>query len=189
VSMCLAVAGEWSMVKKNADKMNGRLSFSTGFAQAESAVSRNDGLQRLLRSVDEKTGKKPLGGVRVEGLKMADGKRVPILCNRGFVMTGGALQALLQSGNQLCLQRFGASGEQAAQQLPDYRLPGKGLEGMSARLGDDANVEHDVLLMVYIGKVLLAGSVEDVYEVLDGESPAYTLISKALSDWQSKREG
>jgi len=189
VSLCLAVAGEWSMPEKNTDKMNGKLTFSAGFAQAESAVSRNDGLQRLLRSVDEKTGRKPLGSVRVEGLKMADGKSVPILCNRGFVITGSALHALSQSGKQLCLRPFSVSAAQAGQQLPGYRLPGAKLEGMSAQLGDDAKVEHDLVLMVNIGKVLLAGSVEDVFEVLDGDNPAYTLISKALPDWQGNGRG
>ncbi len=190
VCMCLAAGGEWSMSGNKGNALNGnllkgKLAFSPGFAQAESAVSRNDGLERLLRSIDERSGRKPLGSVRVDALKMADGKSVPILCNRGFVITGTALKGLSQSARQWHLQRFSVSTAQLGQQLSAYHLPGGKLEGVSAQLGEEAKVDTNVLLMVNVGKVLLAGSVEDVFEVLDTGNPVHTLISAALPGWQA----
>jgi len=200
VSMCLAShdvnsgvdgdanssvdSGEWLIPAKKEAVLKGTLAFSSSFAQAESAVSRNDGLQRLLCSMDERTGRKPLGRVRVDALKMADGKSGPVLCNRGFVLTGNALQTLSQSGRQWHLRRFSASASQAEQQLSGYHLPGGKLKGVSAQLGEATDVKIESLLMVHLGKVLLAGSVEDIFEVLDMDNPASKLIADALPSWQ-----
>ena len=184
VSMCLAVMGEWSIARQSEGGPGGRLAFSQGLAQAKSAVSRNDGLRRLLLSFDARDGKRPLGSVRVEAIKMADGKSIPILCNRGFAVTGSALQSLMASSAELHMQGFQAPGEEVVGSLAGFRLPGGRLEGFLVYIVDSAGAETENHLLLRIGKVLLGTTVEDVYEIMDPEAPGYRPLSEAISRWQ-----
>jgi len=184
VSMCLAVCGDWSIAKQLDDAPAGRLAFSQGLAQAKSAVSRNDGLRRLLLSFDARDGKRPCGGVRIESIKMADGKNIPILCNRGFALTGTALQSLLASTAQVQLQGFESADEAA--ELPAFaafRLPAGRAEGYTVHVVGESGVEVEMNLLLRIGKVLLGTTVEDVYEVLDHEAPGFKALNDALPGW------
>jgi len=184
VSMCLAVCGNWSIAKQIDNAPAGRLAFSQGLAQAKSAVSRNDGLRRLLLSFDARDGKRPCGGVRVENIKMADGKSIPILCNRGFALTGSALQALLASTAQVNMQGFQSRDEDAAlQAFAAFRLPGGRAEGYAVHVVGESGAEVDVHLLLRIGKVLLGTTVEDVYEVMDHEAPGFKALNDALPGW------
>jgi len=186
VSMCLAVMGDWSNVKQIDNAPVGRLAFSQGLAQANSAVSRNDGLRRLLLSFDARDGKRPPGGVRVESIRMADGKSIPILCNRGFALTGSALHSLLASTAQLQMQGFQSPLEDAA--LPAFaafRLPAGRAEGFVVHVVGAAGAEPETHILLRIGKVLLGTNVEDIYEVLDHEAPGYRALNDALPRWLS----
>jgi len=184
VRMGLAMLGEWSMPEHGDSALAGRLAFSPGLAQAESAVGRNDGLHRLFSSFDARDSKRPIGLVRVEAMKMANGKSIPILCNRGIVMTGSALQALSAASAELHMQAFQAPAEQAAQQLPAYRLPGGRIEGVVLHVLGAGGVEADTHVLLRIGKVLLGKTVEDIYEVMDTDSQGGIALSKGLSRWQ-----
>jgi len=188
ISMCLAVHGEWAIAKQVETGLGGRLAFSRGLAQAKSAVSRNDGLRRLLLSFDERDGKRPLGGVRVETMKMADGKRVPILSNQGFALTGSALQALRASTAELHMQAFQAPENAAVQGLTGFRLPGGRPEGFLLHVVGGAEAETDTHLLLRIGKALLGTSVEGIYEVMDPEGPGYKPLSEASTRWLGSAE-
>lgn len=186
VSMCLAVMGDWSIARPIDHAPAGRLAFSQGLAQAKSAVSRNDGLRRLLLSFDARDGKRPPGGVRIETIRMADGKGLPILCNHGFALTGAALHSLLASTAQLRMAAFRSPPEDAA--LPAFsafRLPGGRAEGFIVHMSGGAGVEAEMYLLLRIGKVLLGKSVEDIYELLDHDAPGYRALNDALPRWLS----
>ncbi|MDX8392508.1 MAG: hypothetical protein R8K53_08100 [Mariprofundaceae bacterium] len=184
VCMCMAARGAWSVAQKTDAKLTGTLAFSSGLAQAESAVGRNDGLQRWLSTLDAQDGRKVIGDVRVEAMNMADGKGVPVLYNRGFMLTGSAVQGLVAFAKRLQMRKFRASGEQVAQQLPGYRWPGAKLEGISLHAGEASGVDTELLLLVHHGKVLLGASVEDVFELMDAQNPAYALLVGAVPVWQ-----
>jgi hypothetical protein len=185
VSMCLAAMGEWCIARPPEAGTGGRLAFSQGLAQAESAVSRNDGLRRLLLSIDSRDGKRPLGGVRIEAMRMADGKSIPILCNRGFALTGSAVQSLLASSARLHLQNFSAPEGEMPAPLNGFRLPGGRIAGFLLHVVDDAGGETETHILLHIGKVLLGTSVEDVYEVMDPHAPGYAPLAQALTRWQA----
>ncbi|MDQ6966164.1 MAG: hypothetical protein Q9M23_04485, partial [Mariprofundaceae bacterium] len=184
VSMCLAVCGDWSIAKQIDNAPAGRLAFSQGLAQAKSAISRNDGLRRLLLSFDVREGKRPGGGVRIESIKMADGKTIPILCNRGFALTGSALQSLLASTAQVKMQGFQSKDEDAALQVfAAFRLPGGRAEGYAVHGVGESGAEVDVHLLLRIGKVLVGTTVADVDAVMAHEAPGLKALNDALPGW------
>jgi len=183
VAMCLAQLGDWSIARRSDAEFAGRLAFSRGLAQAKSAVSRNDGLHRLLLSFDARDAKRPLGHARVDVMKMADGKSIPILCNRGFVLTGSALQSLLASSAELHMQGFKAPAEDATPSLSGFRLPGGRPEGFLVHVVDNAGAETDTYVLLRIGKALLGTSVEDIYEIMAPESPGYKPLEAAVPHW------
>jgi len=183
VSMCLALLGDWSIARQSEAGFGGRLAFSRGLAQAKSAAIRNDGLRRLLQSFDARDGKRPLGKVRLDAMKMADGKSIPILCNRGFVLTGSAMKALSEASAQLHMQRFKAQAEDSMPSLSAFRIPGGLPEGFLVHVVDSAGAETETHLLLRVGKALLGTTVEDIYEVMDPETPGYKPLSEALPRW------
>lgn len=186
VSMCIAQLGDWSVARQLENAPAGRLAFSQGLAQAKSAVSRNDGLRRLLLSFDARDGKRPPGGVRVENIRMADGKSIPILCNRGFSLTGTAMQALLASSAQLNFQSFRAPDDSAdSPGFTAFRLPGGCAEGFLMHVAGVAAAESETHVLLRIGKVLLGTSVEDIYEVMDPHAPGYNMLANGAPGWLS----
>ncbi|MDQ6987935.1 MAG: hypothetical protein Q9M25_09045 [Mariprofundaceae bacterium] len=184
VGMCLAVRGDWSMAQKQDVQLAGKLAFSPGLAQAESAVGRNDGLQRLFSRIDAQHGRQALGDVRIESLATVDGKSVPVLYNRGFIITGSAVQGLVPFAKRLRMRKFRASAEQMQQKLSAYRWPGGKLEGISLYAAAAPSGDAELLLLLHVGKVLLGAGVEDIFELMDPQNPAYALIADALSAWQ-----
>ena len=172
-SMCLAAGGEWLVSGqkegREADALKFGLAFSPAVAQAVSAVCRNEGLFRLLARQDREQGRKQIGAARIEALKMADGKDIPVLCNRGFVVTGSALRGIVADA-AVRARRFAVEGGATAEKWRDYHWPGDKLRGVVLENSDAAD-DGQALALLFIGKVVLAGSVEDVFEVLAYEHP------------------
>jgi len=184
VSMCIALMGDWDFVRyevKSNDVVT--VAFSLAVAQADSGVSRDCGVGRLIAYRDHHSGRKPLGGVRVEKLESGTGQSVQVLYNNGIALTGSAVGELTGAmRHRASVREFRVDPKQKEAVLSGYRHFGDGLELICiVPNGEDENP----LLLVKAGRPCLAGVDLDVYELLDKETkPARLIYSEGLNRWK-----
>ncbi len=183
VSMCVALMGDWDFIRyegKGSDAVT--LAFSLAVAQADSGISRDCGVGRLIAYRDHKTGRKPLGGIRVEKLDSGTGQSAQVLYNNGIALTGsavGELTAVMR--HRASVREFRVDPKSAEAVLSEYRYLGDGIELICMIPNGD---EENPLLLVKSGRPCLAGVDIDLYELLDKDTkPARLILTEGLSRW------
>jgi len=184
VSMCMALMGDWNFVRlenKGSDSMT--IAFSLAVAQADSGVSRDCGVGRLIAYRDHKFGCKPLGGVRVEKLDAGTGQSVQTLYNNGIALTGSTVAELTASmRHRASVKELRVDPKAADAVLSKYRYFGDGLELICIVPNGD---EDNPMLLVKAGRPCLAGVDIDVYELMDKDSSGAKLIlTEGLNRWK-----
>lgn len=184
VSMCIALMGEWVFVRhENKGSEDVRIAFSLAVAQADSGVSRDCGVGRLIAYRDHHSGKKPLGGVRVERVESGSGQSVQVLYNNGIALTGLAVGELTGTmRHRASVREYRVDPKAFAEVLAEYRHAGEGMELIAiVSKGEESNP----LLLVKAGKPCLAGVDIDLYELLDKDTrPARLIYTEGLSRWR-----
>lgn len=184
VSMCIALMGEWNFVKhdiKGQDDV--KVAFSLAVAQADSGVSRDCGVGRLIAYRDHNAGRKPLGGIRVERVESGSGQSVNVLYNNGIALTGSAVGELTGSmRHRASVREYRVDPKSFESVLSGYRYAGEGLELIVIVPSGD---EEGTLLLVKAGRPCLAGVDIDLFELLEKESkPAQLIVSEGMSRWR-----
>jgi len=183
VSMCAALMGDWDFVRhehKGGDPVT--LAFSLAVAQADSGVSRDCGVGRLIAYRDHASGRKPLGGIRVEKVDSGTGQSVQVLYNNGIALTGSIVGELTSAmRHRASVREFRVDSKQVEALLSDYRHSGDSLELICIVPNGEAD---NPLLLVKAGRPCLAGVDIDVYELLDrGSKPAQLIYTEGLNRW------
>lgn len=182
VSMCLTMMGDWSFVRFE-DKERGAVNFAFGLAvaQADSGVSRDSGVGRLIELRDRKAGQKGAGNVRVEAVDVGGGQPISLLYNHGFALTAPAVAEISSAfRNRAKVREFRVARGDAQAVLSEYRLSGDLHLVCILPHGEDARM----MTFMRVGKPALAGVDVDMYELLDFHSQAARLIeTKGLESW------
>ena len=183
VSMCITLVGDWAFARYQ-DREKRSLSFAFGLsvAQADSGVSRDCGVGRLMAYRDDKAGRAPLGGVRVETLDSGTGKSAQVLYNNGLALTAQAVGELTASmHHKASIREFKLDQKDAEALLSGYRYSSNGFELIVIAPRSD---ENNPMLLVKVGRPCLAGVDIDLYELLDSDSkPAQLIVSEGLLRW------
>lgn len=184
VSMCVALMGEWDFVRyesKGSDAIT--LAFSLAVAQADSGVSRDCGVGRLIAYRDHKSGRKPLGGVRVETLESGTGQSAQVLYNNGIALTGSAVGELTATmRHRASVREFRVDAKSADSVLSEYCRFSDGLELICIVPNEG---DENTLLLVKLGRPCLAGVDIDLYELLDKDTKSAQLIlTEGLDRWK-----
>ena len=184
VSMCIALMGDWDFVRhepKGHDAIT--MAFSLAVAQADSGVSRDCGVGRLIAYRDHKFGLKPLGSVRVEKVDSGTGQSVQVLYNNGIALTGSAAGELTGAmRHRASVKEFKVDPKAVESVLSGYRYYGDGLELICIIPNGD---EDNPMLLVKAGRPCLAGVDIDLYELFDKDStPARLILTEGLNRWR-----
>jgi len=183
VSMCMSLVGDWAFAryeKKGGETVS--FAFGLSVAQADSGVSRDCGVGRLIAYRDHKAERKPLGGVRVEQLDSGAGQSAQVLYNNGLAITGSAVADLTASmRHRASIREFRLDHSETEALLSDYRYFGNGLELIAII----PNGEESPILLVKAGRPCLAGVDVDLYELLDKDAkPAQLILEEGLNRWR-----
>jgi len=184
VSMCIALMGEWDFVQHETKGHEDiKIAFSLAVAQADAGVSRDCGVGRLIAFRDHHSGKKPLGGVRVERVESGSGQQVQVLYNNGIALTGSAVGELTGSmRHRSSIREYRVDPKAYAEVLSEYRYYGDGLELIAIIPSGD---EEGTLLLAKAGKPCLAGVDIDLFELLGKETKSARLIfNEGLGRWR-----
>jgi len=184
IPACMALAGEWSLCQL---EMGGygmqRLASCAAVAQANAGVAHDGGVGRLIEQRDAQQRLKGLGDLRIEQLELSAELSIPLLYNRGFALTAPVLGDL-QTGTrkkaqveELHLERAQVQG-----QLAGYRLPTGKFDLIS--LVPVGREDDPPLMIVRIGKALLAGSEMELFELFDSDEPVAKTLRTALPNWR-----
>jgi len=184
VSMCAALMGDWDFVRyegKGNDAVT--LAFSLAVVQADSGVSRDCGVGRLIAYRDHKAKRKPLGGVRVEQLESGTGQSAQVLYNNGIALTASVVAELTSTmRHRASVREFNVDEKSAEAVLSEYRYFTDGLELLCITQNGD---EENPLLLVRAGRPCLAGVDIDLYELLDKDTkPAQLILTEGLNRWR-----
>ncbi|MCF7822369.1 MAG: hypothetical protein K9M17_08035 [Mariprofundaceae bacterium] len=183
VSMCIAMVGDWDFASYQ-PKGKGAVSFAFGLsvAQADAGISRECGVGRLVAYRDEKSGREPLGGVRVEKVDSGTGKSVQALYNNGFALTASAVGDLTASmHHKASIREFKPDQQRAESVLSGYRYFSDGFELIVISPRSD---ESSPILLAKVGTPCLAGVDTGLYELLDKDSrPAQLILAEGLNRW------
>lgn len=184
VSMCVALMGDWDFVRyesKGSDTVT--LAFSLAVAQADSGVSRDCGVGRLIAYRDHKSGRKPLGSVRVERLESGTGQSAQVLYNNGIALTGSAVGELTATmRHRASVREFRVDPKSADAVLSEYCGFSDGLELICIVPNEG---DENTLLLVKLGRPCLAGVDIDLYELLDKDTKSAQLIlTDGLDRWR-----
>jgi hypothetical protein len=158
------------------------MAFSLAVAQADSGVSRDCGVGRLIAYRDHKFDCKPLGGVRVEKVETGTGQSVQVLYNNGIALTGSAVGELTGAmRHRASVKELRVDPKSVETLLSEYRYFSDGLELICIIPNGD---EENPLLLVKAGRPCLAGVDIDLYELMDKDSaPARLILKEGLSRW------
>ena len=182
-SMCISLVGDWAFAKYQA-KGKEAVSFAFGLsvAQADSGISRDCGVGRLIAYRDGKSGREPLGSVRVEPLDSGTGQSVQALYNNGLALTASAVGELTASiHHKASIREFKLDHQDAESLLSGYRYSSGGFEFIAITPRSD---ENSTILLVKVGRPCLAGVDVDLYELLDRDAkPAQLIVSEGLRRW------
>jgi len=184
LSMCLSLIGDWTFVKHEHAKLGTlTMAFALSVAQADAGVSRDCGVGRLIAYRDHKSGRRPLGGIRVETVDSGVGQNVQMMYNNGFALTTAALAELTSAlRNKHSIREYRVDYAQARTALADFRFPSGQLDLVAIQ--DTRDRETPPHLLLKVGKPCVAGVDVEIFEALDGETAAAKAIINALPQWR-----
>jgi len=184
LSMCMDMTGEWLFTESDHARLGRqKIAFSLAIPQVDAGVFRASSVERLMNARDRKQGLKPVGGVNVEPVPIADGQTLQLLHNAGFAMTGAAMMELTRVLNQRAsIRGVHPALKEVGTVLDGYRLPPGGLDLLVIqRFG--AESEPPWVLMK-VGKPALAGVDVDLFELLDDDRAATRcIVEQGLLRW------
>jgi hypothetical protein len=181
--MCITLAGDWAFASyQGKGKEAVSFAFGISVAQADAGISRDCGVGRLIACRDDKSGREPLGGVRVEQMDSGTGKSAQVLCNNGFALTASAVGDLTASmHHKASIREFKPDHQDVESLLSGYRYFSDGFELIVITPRSD---ENSSILLVKVGRPCLAGVDVDLYELLDKDAqPAQLILSEGLKRW------
>jgi len=182
-SMCMTMMGEWTVVDYKHKKFGSiRVASGLAVAQADAGIAHDTGVAQIIAWRDHQSGRKGLGGVRVEPLESGTGQIANVLCNQGFALSEAVVVEYLSvmrakaSVKKLCLDQH-----KAATLFSTYRLPNDVLELIAVIPNKEG---EGMLLFVKAGSPPLNGSAVTLYELLDPTTPAAQMIqSEMMTNW------
>jgi hypothetical protein len=181
--MCITLVGDWAFASyQRKGKEAVSFAFGLSVAQADAGISRDCGVGRLIAYRDDKAGREPLGGVRVEQMDSGTGKSAQVLYNNGFALTASAVGDLTASMyHKASIREFKPNQQDAESLLSGYRYFSSGFELIVITpRGDESNP----ILLAKVGTPCLAGVDTDLYELLDKDAqPAQLILSEGLKRW------
>ncbi|NOR72645.1 MAG: hypothetical protein GQ467_02045 [Mariprofundaceae bacterium] len=183
ISMCITLVGDWAFASyQRKGKETVAFAFGLSVAQADAGISRDCGVGRLIAYRDDKAGREPLGGVRVEQMDSGTGKSVQVLYNNGFALTASAVGDLTASmHHKASIREFKPNQQDAESLLSGYRYFSSGFELIVITPRGD---ESSPILLAKVGTPCLAGVDTDLYELLDKDAqPAQLILSEGLKRW------
>jgi len=184
VPMCMAMDGDWRIVRKRHEKLGEcRIVFSPGLAQAVSGVSRDSGGRRSPDGADDAAGPLSLGDVCVETLETGAGQKIQALYNHGLAITAPALAELTTALRRKAgVHKYHVDRVSAEAVLRGFRLPEEDLDFIA--IESENGEDKAPMLIVHVGKPCMGGVDVDIYEVLDpGSKAARMIVSEGLSRW------
>jgi len=182
-SMCMTMMGEWIVVDYQHKKFGDvRMASGLAVAQADAGIAHDTGVAQIIAWRDHQSGRKALGGVRVESLDSGTGQSASVLCNQGFALSEAVVAEYLSVMRaKAAIKKFYLDRHKAPLVFSKYRMLSDIFEFVAVI---PHNEEESMSLFVKVGSPPLNGSAVSLYELLDPATEAAQLIqSEMLTNW------
>jgi len=182
-SMCMTMMGEWTVVDYQHKKFGDvRMASGLAVAQADAGIAHDSGIAQIIAWRDHQTGRKALGGVRVETLDSGTGKSACVLYNQGFALSEAVVAEYLSVMRaKASVKKFYLDRHKAAAVFSTYRVLSDTFEFVAVI---PRNEEENMLFFVKVGSPSLNGSAVSLYELLDPATEGAQMIqSEMLTHW------